>query len=364
MSKRLLIGLFCGYLGLFALLGLLLPDRDFSPAENRVLAQRPALTWKNIRTGTFMADFETYVTDQFPLRDGWIAGKAWGERLSGKGENNGVYFSSDGGLIPRVDQPRPERVRANLTAVEGFLRDCPVPAAFALIPTAAQVWGDKLPQGAPQYDPRELYAQAGTIPGFVDLRNALESHRQEAIYYRTDHHWTSLGAYYGYEALSAALGYTPAPLGEKTTVTRDFYGTSWSSSGARWVEPDPIDIYVPEDGVKVTSLAGEKAEPRRLYDYEKLHFKDKYAFFLGGQQPLCLVETPHQGEKLLIVRDSYSDSLAPFLTQNFSELHLADLRYYKGSLGEYVREKGIDRVLVLYSVPNFISDGNLVWLTR
>ena len=133
MSKRLLIGLFCGYLGLFALLGLLLPDRDFSPAENRVLAQRPALTWKNIRTGTFMADFETYVTDQFPLRDGWIAMKARAELTAGKDANKDVYLCGGDTLIEPYTAPNESDLDFSLEAVNALSESAGVPVVFALI---------------------------------------------------------------------------------------------------------------------------------------------------------------------------------------------------------------------------------------
>ena len=68
--------------------------------------------------------------------------------------------------------------------------------------------------------------------------------------------------------------------------------------------------------------------------------------------------------KLLLIRDSYSDSLVPFLTPHFSEIHLIDLRYYKQSAVQYIQDNGIDMAVVLYSVPNFVSDTNFVWLGR
>ncbi len=164
----------------------------------------------------------------------------------------------------------------------------------------------------------------------------------------------------------------PVPLEQytKTTVSEDFYGTVYSSSGVRWVKPDCMDTYVPEEGITVISHTYDQKgnpveEPRQLYDETFLAVKDKYAMFLGGQQSLGVVRTPNtQAPKLLLIRDSYSDSLTPFLTAHFSEIHLIDLRYYKLSVGDYIKEHGIDTAVVLYSVPNFVSDSNLVWLGR
>lgn len=106
-------------------------------------------------------------------------------------------------------------------------------------------------------------------------------------------------------------------------------------------------------------------EARALYDFSYLEVKDKYSMFLGGQQPLAVVKTPNtEAPKLLIIRDSYTDSLVPYLTAHFSEIHLIDLRYYKFSASDYIAEHGIDTALVLYSVPNFVTDSNLVWLSK
>ena len=201
----------------------------------------------------------------------------------------------------------------------------------------------------------------------MDIASALEAHKDEDIYYRLDHHWTSLGAYYGYAALMEAMGLEVTPLSdyEKTTVSADFKGTTYSSSGVRWMAPDSIDIYVPEEGITVTAWNGTQPEEGVLYDWSKLEVKDKYSFFLGGNKPLAVVKGPNaDGPRLLVIRDSYSDSLAPFLTADFSEVHLFDPRYNKTPVSQYVAENNIDQVLVLYSVANFVSDGNLFILSK
>ena len=163
------------------------------------------------------------------------------------------------------------------------------------------------------------------------------------------------------------MGLDPVPLSayEKTTVSTDFNGTTFSSSGVRWMTPDVIDQYVPEDGVEVTSWFGAGPQTGSLYDWSKLEEKDQYAFFMGGNQSLAVVQTEHtDAPKLLIVRDSYTDSLVPFLTAHFSEIHLVDPRYNKTPLSGYLAENEIDQVLVLYSAANFVSDTNLFVLSK
>ncbi len=381
MSKkyaRFLSCLFCAFLAVIFAANALTPDRDFSEMENRTLAQRPKASWAAIASGSFMADYETYKVDQFVGRDGWVAAKAWSERLSGKQENNGVYFCADSTLISRMEEPDQVKLEKNIGYISAFAEKVQVPVALGLIPTQACVWADKLPQGAPNYDQRQVWTQASNaLNGKASLMDqlwvTLPAHRDEPIFYRTDHHWTSLGAYYGYTCFMDALGRgsetLPLDAYTKQTVSTDFYGTVFSTSGVRWVKPDEMDLYVPEEGITVESHTYDKTgkpvvEPRQLYDESYLAKKDKYSMFLGGQQALGVVTTPNADKpKLLLIRDSYSDSLVPFLTPHFSQIHLVDLRYYKGSTAQYIQDNGIDQVAILYSVPNF-ADASLVWLGR
>ena len=378
MSKKYCIfitTLFCAFIGLFLVANAASPDREFSEMENRNLEQMPTISAKSLLSGEFMKDFETYTTDQFVGRDAWIGLKSSMERALGKKENNNVYFCDEDTLITRFDQPDATKVSENLNYVNNFVENVDIPVTFSLIPTQACIWADRLPAGAPNASQTDLLEQAkAAVPGatWADLYSSLWEHKDEDIFYRTDHHWTSLGAYYGYTALAEALGYTPVPLDAYTETVRstEFYGTVFSSSGVRWVSPDTITTYVPDTGITVTSYTydstGKPVEvPRSLYDTSFLSVKDKYSTFLGGNQSLGVVKTPNTDKpKLLIIRDSYADSLVPFLTPHFSEIHLVDLRYYKLSLADYIQQNDIDQALVLYSVPNFVTDSNLFWITR
>lgn len=378
MSKRYCIflsALFCAFLAVFLVAGAVSPDQSFSQLENRTLQQLPTPTVETVLSGEFMSDFETYTTDQFPGRDAWVDLKARTEKAMGKQENNSVYFCKEDTLITRFDTPDAQNVANNLSYVDQFAQKAGVPVYFSLIPGAAEIWSDRLPEGAPNASQKAVIDQAAsTLKNALvyDTYSVMDAHSDEDIYYRTDHHWTSLGAYYGYTALMDALGMEAVPLSNytKTTVSDSFYGTIFSSSGVRWVRPDCIDTYVPADGITVTSHTYDNKgnpveEERPLYDTSFLSVKDKYSMFLGGNQPLAVVRTPHtDAPKLLIVRDSYTDSLVPFLTAHFSEIHLVDPRYYKLSVADYIQENGIDEALVLYSVSNFVTDKNLVWLAK
>jgi hypothetical protein len=361
--------LFCAFIGGISVISLLLPDKDFSPLENRYLQKPPKLSLETLGSGKFMEDAEDYVSDHIAGRDFWVAAKAWSERLSGKKENNGVYFGAQNTLINRVKAPDPDKLKKDMGYVDALVGNVSVPVYFGLIPSAAEIWRDRLPAGAPTADEKaiidKLYFSTGAST--IDLYSALAAHSGEDIYYRTDHHWTSLGAYYGANAIFEALGMEPIDLADyqKTTVTSQFNGTSFSTSGVRWLPPDAIDTYVPDQGIKVTSYFKGTPEEGGLYVDSFLNVKDKYSYFLGGRQPLCVVEKEGStGPKVLVIRDSYSDSLAPFLTERFSEVHLFDPRDNLTSVKGYVEEHSIDAVIVLYSFANFATDANLFVLAR
>ena len=363
----LLTVLFCLFIGGMFLGSLILPDRDFSQLENRKLAQTPALSLENITTGKFMEDAEDYVNDQILGRDFWVALKALSERVSGKQENNGVYFAKEDTLISRVDTPSQSDLEENAGYVNALVNNVDVPVYFGIIPSAAEIWSYRLPEGAPTADEKaiidRLYNEVQTH--VIDLYSVLNAHKDEELYYRTDHHWTSLGAYYGYTALMNAMGLEAVPLDEsqKVTVSDEFYGTLFSSSGVRWLPPDHIDRYISDEGVTVTAYPNGAPEPGSLYVDSYLQVKDKYSSFLGGNKPLCVIETEHtDAPKVLVIRDSYADSLAPFLTQNFSEIHLFDPRMNLTSVKDYVVQNEIDSVVVLYSISNFFAKGSQLFV--
>ena len=191
--------LFSLFLGGILVGSFLLPDKEFSELENRYLAKPPKLSVENLETGKFMEDAEDYVNDHIIGRDFWVALKAWSERLSGKQENNGVYFGKEDTLLNRLDEPDPDVLQEYAGYVNALVDNVDVPVYFGIIPSSSEIWSDRLPAGAPTADEKaiidNLYDTVQTYT--IDLYSALEAHKDEEIYYRTDHHWTSLGAYYG-----------------------------------------------------------------------------------------------------------------------------------------------------------------------
>jgi hypothetical protein len=373
--SRFLSAFFCVFLGGLLAWHLLLPDRDRSDVENRTLARFPEFSWEDLKDGSFTKGVEEYFADQFPLRDQWTGLKARAEQVLGKREFNGVYLCGDA-LIAKVEPPKDGLEEKNLSYVSRLAERTELPVYLGLIPSAAEIWRDRLPRGAESWDQAAFIARAAELEGVepIDFLTALRDHAGErtweGIFYRTDHHWTTLGAYYGHAALMETLGRgeeVPEPEAVKARdlpVSNGFQGTLYSQSGIHWLEPDSIEFWVEESGLTVTSWRDGTPKEAGLYDWDYLGKKDKYSAFLGGNQPLCVIQNPEGEGKLLVIRDSYADSLAPFLALRFEEVHLLDPRYYRYSAAKYAEDKGLDAIAVVYSVPNFITDRNLVLLTQ
>lgn len=366
--KITIISVFLAFISVFFVLFLALPDKGFSERENRYLSAAPKFTFKALFNGDFTEKFESYTTDQFPLRDAWITLKARCERLFGKKENNGVFYGSDGYLLEAFHAPSDAELAERVGYVNALADRTDVPVYFGLIPGSVEIEAAHLPPNAPTDSQRDVIdkAYAASEVTCIDLYSALNAHKDDYIFYRTDHHWTSLGAYWGYAALCKAWSLPCRALAdyEPETVSESFYGTTYSSSGFSWVAPDSMDIYVADDdAISVVNYSTGTAETGVLYDREALEHKDKYALFLGGNTPRVDIKSGHEGEKLLILRDSFADSLLPFLLDDFSEITLLDMRYWKTSVAQLIAQEGYDRVLVLYSVSEFCEDANLFMMS-
>lgn len=372
MSKKALWAealIFLAFIGVFFILNLALPDRQFSEQENRYLQTRPEFSFKSLFSGDYTSKFETYTTDQFTFRDEWITLKAASELALGKQENNDVHLCENGTLIEGFNRPQDSVLDSNMSALNTLVENTDADVYFALIPDKSDLYASLLPQNAPNDSEKEVidYCYGQSNATNVDMYSALSTHTDEYIFYCTDHHWTSLGAYYGLSALAESMG-LPCPAldsyADRHVVSEEFYGTTWSSSGFSWVDPDTMEIFVnAPEGLKVTSYPQGSPVEGKLYDFSFLEKKDKYSMFMGGNCPMHVIETGNEDKpSLLILRDSYTDSLIPFLLDNFSEIHVLDLRYYRASLKAYMEQNNFDNVLVCYSVSNFCSDSNIFLL--
>ena len=361
--SKMIVIIFCLYIGGIALLSMVLPDADFSEMENRYLQKFPEFTMSGVQSGRTMKEMEDYISDHLVFRDQWVCLKAACEMLTGKHENNGVYFGKDGTLLKKIEVENADKLIKNAEYINALKKNVSVPIYYGLVPTASEIWSEKLPQGALTAEENQWIEELYQIVDVttLDFSEELEKHESEPVFYKTDHHWTSLGAYYGANVILENMGLEKLDIAdyESTVVTKDFYGTVYSQSGAWWIEPDEITTYISDSGKTVISNFTGKEQPGKLYDYDKLNGKNKYTFFLGGNQPICIVKSENgNDQRLLVIRDSYADALVPFLSERFGEIHLFDLRYNRLSIKKYVQEHEIDQILILYSFGNYVADTN------
>ena len=349
---------FFAFIYIFALLFWIIPDRDVSAEENRALASAPEFSFESLADGSYTSKFATYMADQFPARNFFVNLKAASEMLLLKGENNGVIFAKDGYLVKRFDTVDTETVEKNISNICEFASalekagiDVTVSAAGREIDVAESVLPAAYGTGSSDamWSVIDGAFSNGKV-GYVDLKTPLKEHfdNGEYVYYRTDHHWTSCGAYLAYEILAKEMGFSPTGIDSfrRETVTDKFYGTTWSSAGASWISPDSIEFFRFDGDEKLTTdRQDEKFDG--LYKTSYLEEKDKYSAFLGGNAArIDVTSSDKDREKLLVIKDSFFHSLAPFFAEKY-DLVIIDMRYYTGSAAMLCKDEGIDKVLVL-----------------
>lgn len=335
----------------------LLPFSDFSEEENRALATISLPRFSDVADGSFSNKLGDFFRDQLPLRLEFVRLRAYSELLLLKGESNGVLFCRDGYLLDRGEYEDLEKAQKNITknaALVEYLERMEIPTAVAYVPRGIDVMGSKLPT-LYQGNEKEVLELLPAGDAYTDLLAPLKSAADngEYVWFKTDHHWTSHGAYIAYRSLSSALGYTPyeKEFFSLQEASEDFRGSIYSRAGCVTCSSDTLELYRYEgdDLYRVTVDGEERA--KGLYFFDKLESKDKYAVFLGGNYAHLTVEstTDTARPRLIIIKDSYANSLVPFLALHF-DIELIDPRYYISS-AEYTQIlKKADRVLILQGI--------------
>lgn len=383
MQKRLHIAtlsLFLAVLFGFSVAFLLLPDKDFSAQENRSLRTFPRFSFESLASGDFSAAINDYFADQFPLRDFLVGIKGSAEIGMGKGENDGILLGRDGYLARRlydmmradgsitqdVDAFDAEHVRAACQGIRRGAENLELPFTVFLTGRTLDVHASAFDYPADYSDAltqllREELAQSVNYVDTVPLYRELFSAGEE-VYYHTDHHWTTLGAYYAYVEVMRSFGMEadvlPMTSFDRQTVSEEFYGTNWSAGGMKFVSPDRVelwyygnenDFFVEADGM---ALEG-------FYTLRHLESKDKYSVFLDGTHDVVTVKkaTGEERPTLVLFKDSFANSVAPFLAQHFDLvlLNLSSTRNDYTDLSARAEEYGADYVLLMYSMENVIT---------
>ncbi|MCY6484119.1 DHHW family protein [Clostridium aestuarii] len=366
--SRYIIGiLLVLYIGSIAVFNIILPDKTFSELENRMLEQTPRFSLKHLINGKFTSNYEKYISDQFAFRDFWIGVKSESERSIGKKENNGVYLGKDGFLIEKFT-PDIKRVKKNISSINSFAASTPnLNKYFMLVPNSVSILKDKLPVYADDenqlvYIDKVKKTLSNNIK-FVDVYSTLYSKKDEYIFYKTDHHWTTKGAYYTYTKLIEEMGFIPHDEEdyEVKNITNSFYGSLYSKSGFRQINPDSIQLYIPKVDEEYNVKYYDKNEiSNSFYNMDNINKKDKYTVFSGGNHSLIKIKTNvNNKKKLVVVKDSYANCFIPFLTGYYSEIYVVDLRYYTDDLSILIKSNEINDMLILYNVNFFCKDASI-----
>lgn len=354
-------------LALFFVINIIKPKKDFSAAENRMLAKRPELTWESVKSGRFMSEFESYVSDQFFLRNQWISLKFYEDKLLGKRESNGVYLGKKGYLMERLSAPDWKNVEKNAAAMKTFAQDHKdIPVYMALVPNAAYVLKDKMPANAPVRDQmkdiKEVQKFVGNDIHNIDVAKVMKKHAAQDIYYKTDHHWTSLGARYAFDEIAKDMKLQNVESEyKKYDVTERFQGTLSSKSGYHGSK-DVISVYEPKnlktDYIVMYTEEGKKATS--IFDSNALKEKDKYTVFFGGNHARVDISTTQKERKnLLLFKDSYANCMVQFLLPYYQNIVMVDPRYFYDSVDSIITSYGITDVLFLYNVETFLGDNSI-----
>lgn len=360
---------FTVFLAFFTLGTFLQQPKDFSEMENRTLAKKPELSKEKLFSGELDEDVEEYMSDHVFLKDAMMCFRTTCDYFSGKTLQNGVYFSKDGYLLQRFTEDE-ANFSKNVSYLNDFAEKINVPTDLILAPNSVCVNKDKLPAFACTDDQRkaaeELRAQLSSKINLFDAYETLTALQAQGIqaYYRTDHHWTASGARAVCDNWLISQGLSPTSADFRLHSVGDFYGTLYSKAPAAFVKPDGFAFFENKNiGCKVEYLNEGKTADSCM-DESFFDKKDKYASYFGGNfAKIKITSSCKSGKSILVLKDSYANSLIPLLTEQFSEIYVIDLRYlHFEKVSDIIEQNGIERVLMVYNVDFINEDKNFIWL--
>lgn len=371
-----LLALFIFLLVGFSVLNLFWPKRDMSELENRKLAQIPAFSVKALLNGTWFGDLSEYVQDQVAFRDGLIdLESAFNNLVFAKTEEGGILLGKDGWMFTKlfdISDSTQKQLDKNLQAVTSFASRHPGKVTFLLAPSASVIYPEMLPAGAPMVDENalldDIFAQVSSAADVIDMRPVFTQQKEQYLYYKTDHHWTTQGAYLAYEQFCQLKGLSPFDTNAyQAESVPGFYGTHYSAT-RRWnVQPDTITYYPLDNPMTIFDIGAEtEYTPRTtesMINTEKFGTRDKYAAFLDGNNGYSVIEGNGEGG-ILVVKDSYANCFVPFLTANYEKIGVVDLRNFSYGLDSTIESEGYDQILILYNFQTFIADNRVVYMDR
>lgn len=338
----------------------IMPRSDFSENENRALQEFPKATIENITDGSFTSELTSYLSDHFPFRDKFVGIKTeFEEACLLKKKINNIYICRDNYFIE--DYNKPENTKRLINTFNKFAENTNIKPDLMLIPTAVEIYDNKLPEFSSPYSQldeiQKIYKSVNTnnIDVYGDLINERDN---EQLFYRLDHHWTTDGAYVGYAAYCRAKGIIPIDKSEFDikTVSEDFKGTIYSKLNDYSLKGDSIKAYYTNQDI---SVLYDNSKSNSLYSEKYLKTKDKYSYFLDNIHSYIEItnNAAVNDNELVVAKDSYANSLIPFLVNHYRKVYVFDPRSYKGSISKFANEhKNVKDILVLYNMNTIDKD--------
>lgn len=365
--KKILTVLIMLFILIFLISFIMLPKEKFSEIENRGLSSFPKFELSKIMDGSYMEDVESYVNDHFPVRNIFMNIRAVFNKCIGRQNIDDVYFGNDDYLIEKYDDVlnKDKIVDVINKLDENVLTDIGV----MLVPTKISIYEDKLPKYVSVYSQDELinniYNKLNDNIKKINLYdNLIKEKDNYQLFYKTDHHWTSYGAYFGYKEFAREnnLEFIDISLFDIDKVSDSFLGSTYSKVVLPNVSGEDMYIFNYKDYDLDISYVLSNKNTKSLYNYDYLDKKDKYAMFLDNNHPLITIKNNdiNNGGNLLIIKDSFANSMVPFLVNHYSNIHVVDPRYYKRSISNYIVDNNIDSILILYNIGTLSSDDNIL----
>ncbi len=340
----------------------------FSENENRYLSTLPKLSFKSLQDGSATKGIQDWFSDNFAARDFFMNVRAYSERLLCKTEINDVYLCKDGFLIekPKADDML-DKVARIFSSFNNKIKAKDV--SLMLVPTAITVYSDKLPAHADSGSQIEYMNRLYELSGIkrIDVSDTLikaaEKYNadsyENSLYYRLDHHWTSLGAYFAYDKFCKDKGIEAVPFDKlnKQKISDNFKGTVYSKVNDFSINGEIMYSYDNSDRVKVRYSDIDK-DFDTLYAKEYLNKKDKYSYFLNNLHGYTCIENldSKNDRELVVIKDSYANCLVPMLVKHYKKIHVFDTRIYKERVSDFINKNSSLEVLILYNLATINND--------
>ena len=360
----IIVSAFCSFLTIMFFLYIFLPKADFSELEKRYLNEFPEVSKDTIVSGEFGNELESYMADHMPFRDFFVGTNSYFELYTGRKLTSDTYLTKDGALVEAPVEMSMDKMEKNMNAINSFAKKVDVKTDFMIVPSSGWASRDKVSRFANSFPDYEqistIYSMTDSSINKIDVRDTFDN---SGFYYKTDHHWNSLGAYTGYVTYMKSISKEYREKDEfSIEKVNGFSGSTYSRAALWLIESESLELWTGSENITVTNET-EKVNNGVFYR-ERLNEVDKYTVYLDGNHSLVKLHNPDAKTKdtLLVVRDSYSNCLGGFLSETYENVILVDLRYYKKPVSELCKAENVDNILICYSLHNFLTDANIIWL--